>query len=393
MKKAAGVLACGAIFLVIACQAITVDMHRVNLDEIMREYQRTPAVPTMLVELSEDPLSETGEESGQPKCVPNVPNVRGILPSSCCGDNKCPLHLGTCCAGDTHCCAAGSICLQGDPGTPPGCLNIVDYIPKSEVRKFLRHQNAFGVNEKEGPNGEPLPTKIPIPEGEPARKKDGSLNYEDAFAPHDRNSISKLRVITTTNHHISQIIQDATKKTTNPSVDDDATTIADPVSTAMKPSSVSEKWDEETRRAVGDLPAEDPKELLKRVEDQIKQFGEGSEESGAPVTQGDAPYLVMIPSKRHFHHEEVKSEQTDEMPLQVVLQGPTPHTTGPVEARSDELMVKAKAVLDYKFKQVAIDPSLAPKQSPVAPEDDQSEKQGSLIPELDRLGVPEALKL
>lgn len=149
-----------------------------------------PATATELVEV-EDHI--TMPDDGKPeatKCVKNVPNVRGVIPSSCCGDNKCTLPGGVCCAGDSHCCPAGHICMQGDPGTPPGCLNIVERIPKewydAKRDRMTKEQKESNI---ENPD---KPQFVPVPE-DPSRKENGKLNYEDAFASHHKNPHVQVR--------------------------------------------------------------------------------------------------------------------------------------------------------------------------------------------------------
>eukprot|EP01006_Ploeotia_vitrea_P043970 TRINITY_DN66795_c6_g2_i1.p1 TRINITY_DN66795_c6_g2~~TRINITY_DN66795_c6_g2_i1.p1 ORF type:complete len:674 (+),score=339.12 TRINITY_DN66795_c6_g2_i1:20-2041(+) len=58
------------------------------------------------------------------KCAPNVPHVKCKLKMTCCESLQCPFQGGLCCAGGSHCCPVNTQCVQGDPGTPPGCLHL-----------------------------------------------------------------------------------------------------------------------------------------------------------------------------------------------------------------------------------------------------------------------------
>lgn len=156
-----------------------------SMTDISRRYSHEQAVET------EEVLLEEGPDS---KCVANVPNVVGVLPSSCCGEMRCPKSDGVCCTGNSHCCAAGHICIQGDPGTPPGCLDVLNKRIPVAVHKLLRkhHMDVKLVT--------PPKPKAAVPGYRPG----GRLNYEDALAPRHRNVLAQHRIAETTQYHRNQ---------------------------------------------------------------------------------------------------------------------------------------------------------------------------------------------
>lgn len=195
-------------------------------------HKLTPAQalePTTVLSLLES-QANAQVETQEPKsvCVRNIPNVRGLLRQTCCNNMKCGFANGVCCQGGSHCCPSGTVCVQGDAGTPPGCLHVMEAVVNqlSQVRQESASLSAGFVSSAEQPVGTiPLtasanaanaPAVIPNPfaEGIPCNnptavncnKKDLPVNrivYEDAMAPHARNAFSQYRIEKTSEHHIA----------------------------------------------------------------------------------------------------------------------------------------------------------------------------------------------
>lgn len=181
--------------------------------------------PAKTLELLTNSLSflETHAENPKSVCVRNIPNVRGLLKQTCCNNMKCGFANGVCCQGGSHCCPSGTVCVQGDAGTPPGCLHVMEAVVNqlSQVRQTSNALNQGFVSSSEKPvSTVPLsanaPAVIPNPfaEGIPCNnptaancdKKDLPVNrivYEDAMAPHARNAFSQYRIEKTSEHHIA----------------------------------------------------------------------------------------------------------------------------------------------------------------------------------------------
>ena len=136
------------------------------------------------------------EGEGPVECVPNKLNLQMILDSSCCEGQHCPHKNGVCCSGGSHCCASGHVCVQGDPGTPPACLNLLPLVPKHVLKAYyLKRLNATTgeLRPDDADNRRMWQERI--------KGENGKPRYEVAHENNKKSVHSQYRITTTTRHH------------------------------------------------------------------------------------------------------------------------------------------------------------------------------------------------
>jgi len=205
------------------------------------------AVPRAMPMVDAKAVSPVFLETGQiGMCVEDTPNIKGLLPQTCCNNMKCPYAKGVCCSGDSHCCPQGTVCVQGDPGTPPGCLHILDHPKVREIAGLpplppKPKPAAPPCDPKKDPcckvcveptqpcycgNNQPVPPPPPPPPPSPPRRKiarrvrkpkkpkypmNGTLTYEDVHAPNPKNDFFLVKSRKTKRHHAKRVVKHLTK--------------------------------------------------------------------------------------------------------------------------------------------------------------------------------------